>query len=103
MVRRLAHLEQEVALAVDALRDGGAVGAQRVPAAAGLVARDELLVGRIQEQDAVADALGLELRQLGREVGEEVAVARVAHHGEPAVLVGLARHAGCLLYTSRCV
>ena len=51
----LAQREQQVALALDALGDGGAVGAERMAAPARLVAGDELLVGGEVHHDAHFD------------------------------------------------
>ena len=63
-------------------------------ATARLVARDELLVGGIQEQDAVVDAGALSFESSLHQAREEAAVARVAHHGDASMVIGLAGHAG---------
>ena len=94
VVRARAQLLEKLALALDALADGAPVLAERMAPATGLVARDELLVGGVEEDDAMVDAPAVEGVELRGEPGEEVAVARVAHHGEAAFSVGLPRHAG---------
>ena len=91
VVRQLAHAEEQVALSLDALFDARAVLAQGMAAARGLVARDQLLVGRVQKQDAVLDAARVEAVQLVREPAEERPVARVAHHGDAALPCRLPR------------
>ena len=93
MMRHLAQVVEHLALALDALRNGGAVSAQRVAAARGLVTGDELVVRSIEEQHAHVDSLALELLDLALQIGEEIAVARVAHHSEASARIGLAGHA----------
>ena len=89
VVGAVAKAHEHEPLALDALPDGGAVGAQRMPAAARLVTGDELVVGGIEEQRLVGDAGLSHGGKLGLQIAEEVAVARVADHGQttPAALV----------------
>ena len=92
-MRHLAQVVEHLAFALDALRDGGAVRTQRVAAARGLVTGDELVVRSVEEQHAHVDSLALELLDLALQIGEEIAVARVAHHGKAPARIGLAGHA----------
>ena len=93
MMRHLAQVVEHLALALDALRNGGAVSAQRVAAARGLVTGDELVVRSVEEQHAHVDPLVLEIFDLALQVGEEIAVARVAHHSKAPARIGLTGHA----------
>ena len=86
----LAQLEQQVALALDTLRDGGAVRAKRVSAAARLVARNQLLVVSIEEEHPIIDAERFELLQLAVQVCKEIAIASIAHDGQTALCIRLA-------------
>ena len=92
-MRHLAQVVEHLAFALDALRDGGAVRAQRVAAARGLVAGDELVIRSVEEQHTHVDSLALEIFDLALQIGEKVAVARVAHHSKAPARVGLAGHA----------
>ncbi len=67
-----------------------------MPAAAGLVARDELLVGGIQEQDAVADARPLRSTARPSRSAKKSRLRASHTTARRRVLVGLAGHAGQL-------
>ena len=93
MMRHLAQIVEHLTLALDALRNGSAVGAQRVATTRGLVTSDKLVVRSVEEQHAHVDPLALELLDLALQIGKEIAVARVAHHSEASARIGLAGHA----------
>ena len=94
MVRLFAHVVEHLTLAFDAVRDGTAVGAEGMTAAAGFIARDELLVVGVEEQHPIIYAGAFELGELLHQAFEEAAAARIADHGDAPMVVGLTGHAG---------
>ena len=94
MMRLFAHVVEHLALTLDAVCDGAAIGAERMAASAGFIPRDELLIVGVQEQHPIIDAGAFELRKLFHQAFEEAAAARIAHHGDTSMIVRLAGHAG---------